>query len=443
MLPLRQFQDFIEQQQLFVRGNRILLAVSGGKDSVLMLHLFKAVGVDVGVAHCNFNLRAGEAQRDENFVALLAKNLGLPFYVTHFDTKKYAAEHKISTQMAARDLRYNWFEEIRLKEEYDYIALAQHQNDAVETVLINLTRGTGISGLHGILPKRDRLIRPLLFLTRQQIEETVAANNIDFVEDSSNASTNYTRNKIRLQVVPHLQEINTNLEKTFAENIARFAELETFLNVQVEKLEAKIINKKADAIYISLVEIEKLNPQKLLLYELLKPYGFGENVVHEILDSLKALSGTHFFSATHQAIINRNDLVIIEKNKMVTANQFIHPTSKSVVFAGNEISLQFTEEIKFEINARKAFVNADKLIFPLALRNWQNGDKFTPLGMRSLKKVSDYFIDEKVPLHLKGTTPILVNGNGEIIWIVGMRQDNRYKLTTATKKVAIFELKIK
>lgn len=443
MLPLRQFQDFIEQQQLFVRGNRILLAVSGGKDSVLMLHLFKAIGVDVGVAHCNFNLRAGEAQRDENFVALLAKNLGLPFYVTHFDTKKYATEHKISTQMAARDLRYNWFEEIRLREQYDYIALAQHQNDAVETVLINLTRGTGISGLHGILPKRDRLIRPLLFLTRQQIEETVAANNIDFVEDSSNASTNYTRNKIRLQVVPHLQEINTNLEKTFAENIARFAELETFLNMQVEKLEAKIINKKADAIYIPLEEIAELNPQKLLLYELLKPYGFGENVVHEILDSLKALSGTHFFSATHQAIINRNDLVIVEKNKLVTANQFIHPTSKSVVFAGDELSLKFTEEIKFEINARKAFVNADKLIFPLVLRNWQNGDKFTPLGMRSLKKVSDYFIDEKVPLHLKGTTPILVNGNGEIIWIVGMRQDNRYKLTTATKKVAIFELKIK
>lgn len=228
MLPLKQFQDFIEQQQLFVRANKILLAVSGGKDSVLMLHLFKAIGIDIGVAHCNFNLRADEAQRDESFVGLLAKNLGLPFYVTHFDTKKYAAENKISTQMAARDLRYNWFEEIRHKEGYDYIALAQHQNDAVETVLINLTRGTGISGLHGILPKRDLLIRPLLFLNRQQIDEIVKTNHIDFVEDSSNASTNYTRNKIRLQVVPHLQEINPNLEKTFAENISRFAQLETF-----------------------------------------------------------------------------------------------------------------------------------------------------------------------------------------------------------------------
>ncbi|WP_316847928.1 tRNA lysidine(34) synthetase TilS [Pedobacter psychrodurus] len=443
MLPLKQFQDFIEQQKLFVRENRILLAVSGGKDSVLMLHLFKAIGVDVGVAHCNFNLRADEAQRDESYVALLAKNLGLPFYVTHFDTKKYAAENKISTQMAARDLRYTWFEEIRITKGYDYIALAQHQNDAVETVLINLTRGTGISGLHGILPKRERLIRPLLFLTRKQIEESVTINNIDFVEDSSNASTNYTRNKIRLQVVPHLQEINPNLEKTFAENIARFAELETFLNLQVNKIENKILNKRHDGIYIELEEIARLNPQKLLLYELLKPFGFGENVVQEILDSLKALSGTHFFSSTHQAIINRRDLVIVEKNTSVTSNQFIHPTTEKIAFANDEISLKFTDDIKFEIDLNRAFVNADKLIFPLVLRNWQNGDKFIPLGMRNPKKVSDYFIDEKVPLHLKSTTPILVNGNGEIVWIAGMRQDNRYKLTTATKKVAIFELKIK
>ncbi|WP_293742549.1 tRNA lysidine(34) synthetase TilS [uncultured Pedobacter sp.] len=443
MLPLSQFQDFIEKQKLFVQDNRILLAVSGGKDSVLMLHLFKAIGVDVGVAHCNFNLRADEAQRDESFVALLAKNFELPFYVTHFDTKKYAAENKISTQMAARELRYNWFEEIRRTAGYDYIALAQHQNDAVETLLINLTRGTGISGLHGILPKRDLLIRPLLFLNRQQIDEIVRVNNIDFVEDSSNASTKYTRNKIRLEVVPHLQAINPNLEKTFAENIARFAELETLLNIQVQKLAAEILNKRNDGIYISLDEISKLKPQKLLLYELLKPFNFGENVVQEILDSLKAMSGTHFFSTTHQAIINRNDLVIVEKSASVTANQFIHPATTNIVFGNVEISLVFTREVKFEVNLNRAFINADKLIFPLVLRNWQNGDKFIPLGMRNPKKVSDYFIDEKVPLHLKKVTPILVNGNGEIIWIAGMRQDNRYKLTTATKKVAIFELKIK
>lgn len=442
MFPLTQFQDFIEHNKLFTLGNRILLAVSGGKDSVLMLHLFKAIGVEVGVAHCNFNLRADEAQRDENFVKMLASSLNLPFYVTHFDTKKYASENKISTQMAARLLRYAWFEEIRIKENYDYIALAQHQNDAVETVLINLTRGTGISGLHGILPKRDRLIRPLLFLNRQQIDQLIDRNNLSFVEDSSNLSTNYTRNKIRLQVIPHLQEINPNLEKTFAENIARFSEIEDFLALRIKKIAEKIIVRKGDGIYISLNKIANLNPQKLLLFELLKPYNFTETVILEILTNLSSVSGTHFFSTSHQAIINRSDLVIVERQEDVFKNQYFHPVTNTIKFGAHEISQVFTDDLKFEVDKRKAFVDLDKLIFPLILRNWQNGDKFIPLGMRNFKKISDFFIDEKVPIHLKTSTPILINGNGDVLWIAGMRQDNRYKLTATTKKVAIFELKI-
>jgi len=441
MLPVKQFQDFIDHHQLFAKNNKVLLAVSGGKDSVLMLHLFKAIGVDIGVAHCNFNLRKDEAQRDENFVKMLADTLDVPCYITHFDTKKYAAENKISTQMAARELRYNWFEELRLKEGYDFVALAHHQNDSVETVLINLTRGTGIGGLHGILPKRDRLIRPLLFLNRGEINEIIEKENLDYVEDSSNLSVNYTRNKIRLNVIPHLQEINSNLEKTFSENASRFAEIELFVNLQVQKLSEQILNKQNDGVYVALDEISKLQPQKLLLFELLKPYNFTENVIQEILYHLNSLSGTHFFSSSHQAIINRDYLVITTKNDGGTSNQFIHPSTNEVLFGSEEMKISFSTDIKFEINPDKAFVNADKLIFPLILRNWQNGDKFVPLGMRQAKKISDFFIDEKVPIHLKSKTPILVNGNGDVIWVAGMRQDNRYKLTTATKKVAIFELK--
>jgi tRNA(Ile)-lysidine synthase len=443
MLPLKQFQDFINQHELFARDNKILLAISGGKDSVLMLHMFKAIGVNIGVAHCNFNLRGDEAQRDENFVKMLSASLDVPFYLTHFDTKKYAAENKISTQMAARDLRYQWFEEIRVKYGYDLVASAHHQNDTVETMLINLTRGTGISGLHGILPKRQHLIRPLLFLNRNEIDEIIDKNHLDFVEDSSNQSTHYTRNKIRLGVIPKLKEINPDLEKTFTENAVRFAEVEAFLNTEVEKLATKILQKKDDGIYIAMDEIVKLNPQRLLFFELLKPYGFTESVVQEILSHLNSLSGTHFFSSTHQAIINRDYLVIAEKNVDSIFNQFIHPSTQNILFGKDEIALSFSSEIKFEVDHYKAFVNADKLIFPLIVRNWQNGDKFIPLGMRQPKKVSDYFIDEKVPIHLKATTPILINGNGDIVWIVGMRQDNRYKLTAATKKVAIFELKKK
>lgn len=417
------------------------MAVSGGMDSVLMVHLFKAIGVDVGIAHCNFNLRIDEAQRDEHFVKMLALSLDLPFYVTHFDTKKYAAENKISTQMAARNLRYNWFEEIRSRNGYDYVAVAQHQNDAVETLLINLIRGTGISGLHGILPKRNKLIRPLLFLNREEINQLVEENKFDFVEDSSNLSTNYIRNKLRLNVIPHLKEINPNLENTFNENMARFAEIETFLKLQVKRIAEEIIVEKADAVYISLEKIRLLNPQKLLLFELLKKYGFVESLIEEIINSLDKQSGIKFFSTSHQATINREDLIISKLNFEMHPNKIIHLNDSIFELNNYQFQLAFSEDVKFEKADKKIFVDEAALQFPLILRNWQNGDKFIPLGMNGFKKLSDFFIDEKVPLHLKTTIPILINGNGEIVWIAGMRQDNRYKLTNSTKKVAIFELR--
>ena len=442
MLPLKQFQDFIDQQELFVKDNRILLAVSGGRDSVLMLHLFKSIGANIAVAHCNFNLRGDESQRDEAFVKLLAQNLDLPVHITHFDTKKYAAEHKISTQMAARTLRYTWFDELRQKEGFDFVALAQHQNDAVETVLINLLRGTGISGLHGILPKREHLIRPLLFLNREEIEAIVNDHHLDFVEDSSNLSTQYTRNKLRLHVMPHLKEINPDVEKTFAENISRFSELETFLKVQVAELSRNIVIKKGAQHNISIREIRKLKPKKLLLYELLKPFHFSESVIAEIVAALDGLSGKQFFSNSHQAILDREDLILVERKDQMQPNQMIHSGADRVFFGSYEIHLSTAEEIDFGTDRTKIFVDSNLLIFPLVLRNWQNGDKFKPFGMNQLKKISDFFIDEKVPLNRKHDTPILINGNGEVIWIAGMRQDNRYKLTRATKKVTIFELKI-
>ncbi|RZL34316.1 MAG: tRNA lysidine(34) synthetase TilS, partial [Pedobacter sp.] len=385
MLPLQRFQDFIEQEKLFSKGNKILLAVSGGKDSVLMLHLFNAAGINVGVAHCNFNLRADEAQRDEQFVKTLVRSLDLPFYVTHFDTKKYAAEHKISTQMAARDLRYNWFEEIRVTHGYDFIALAQHQNDAVETVLINLLRGTGISGLHGILPKRDKLIRPLLFLNRLEINQIIEDNSLNFVEDSSNLNADYTRNKLRLEVIPHLKEINPSLENTFAKNINRFAEIETFLNLQIEKISKEIVQKKADGFYIPLEKIKALQPQKLVLFELLRPYGFIETVAEEILNGLEKQSGARFFSRNYQAIINRNDLIISKINLEIHQHKIIHRNDLNFSFVTYLFKLTFSDNLSFENVRNKIFVDESALQFPLILRTRQNGDKFIPLGMKGFK----------------------------------------------------------
>lgn len=441
MLPIQNFKDFISHNSLFAATDKILLAVSGGKDSVLMTHLFKLAGFDFGIAHCNFNLRGDESQRDESFVRMLANSLEVPLYVTQFKTKSYAAEHKISTQMAARDLRYNWFEEIREQNNYNFIALAQHQDDAMETVLLNLTRGTGIAGLHGILPKRDKLIRPLLFLSREQINELITKHNIDFVEDSSNLSADYARNKIRLKVIPHLKEINPNLEQTFEQNIQRFSETELVLQNAVSELRGSLLVKKQNSLHLSIARVRSLNPQRLFMFELLKPYGFSELVVIELLQALDKQSGTSFYSGSHRITVDREDLILspitIENQQLA----FIHVNDHSVNLQHRRMLMSFSDDPYFERSSERAFVDADKLMFPLVVRPWQSGDKFIPLGMKSFKKLSDFFIDEKIPLVEKADVPILINGNGEIIWLGGMRQDDRYKVTPTTKKVAIFDLK--
>lgn len=441
MLPLQQFTDYISQHQLFNKADHILLAVSGGKDSVLMAQLFKLAGFHFSIAHCNFNLRADEAMRDQAFVKLLAEEMEVPFHVVQFDTKAFADEHRISTQMAARELRYNWFEEIRSQHNYQAIAVAQHQNDAIETVLLNLVRGTGISGLHGILPKRGNIIRPLLFLSRQQIDDLVATNNLPFVEDSSNLSSKYARNNIRLNVVPHLREINPNLEDTFAQNMYRFAETETLVQQVVAQTEERMVRQKNGFTILSLEDIQALNPQKLLLYELLKPFSFTNKLVDEILHSLGKQSGTSFYSVTHRATIDRDQLLISgldepSKNELL----YLHVEGSLKIADDQTLSLKFSEHINFIADRNYAYVDANLLIFPLILRLKEDGDRFKPLGMKSLKKLSDFFVDEKVPLPQKDKVPLLINGNGEIIWVVGMRQDERYKLTATTKKVAIFEL---
>lgn len=443
MLPLQNFKDYISQHSLFNVKDKILLAVSGGKDSVLMAHLFKLSGFEFGIAHCNFNLRGAESQRDEDFVVTLAKKMGVPCHVTHFKTKEFAATRKVSTQMAARTLRYEWFEELRAREQYEVIALAQHQDDAIETVLLNLTRGTGIAGLHGILPKRDRLIRPLLFLSSAEIADLIAKQDIDFVEDSSNKSTNYARNKIRLNVIPHLKEINPNLDETFQHNIQRFADTELVLQQAVAKLKAEILKEEQGKFYLSIKKIKALNPQHLLLFELLRPFGFSESVIAELLQGLDKQSGTSFFSISHRIVIDRQELIIdsIADRDIENKNIIIHSHDQEVKFLGSQILITSSEEVHFEKSSKKAFVDTNKLIFPLVLRSWQSGDKFKPMGMSRSKKLSDFFIDEKVPLSDKDLIPILVNGNGELIWIAGWRQDNRYKLTEATKNVTIFELR--
>lgn len=443
MLPLLNFTDYIRQNALFGQEHRILLAVSGGKDSVLMVHLFKQAGFSFGIAHCNFGLRGGESQRDEHFVRTLASVVDAPLYVKHFETKAFAAGQKISTQMAARDLRYQWFEELRVAHGYDYIAVAHHQDDAVETVLLNLIRGTGIAGLHGILPKRGCLVRPMLFLSRKAIDGLITENEIGFVEDSSNLSTAYARNKLRLDIIPHLKEINPNLEQTFEHNIRRFAETELILQQEVARLKMDLCEEKNGGIYLSRNKIGALSPKQLLLFELLKDYDFKESVVEEILNAGDKQSGTSFYSLSHRLTVDREALIVTRiTREQGWYNTMIHPADRQVALDSQTLEISYPPEtVSFDKDPQKAFVDIEKLVFPLLIRSWQEGDRFMPMGMSDYKKLSDFFIDQKIPLPQKETIPILINGNGDIVWIVGLRQDNRYKVTGTTKKVAIFEQK--
>jgi tRNA(Ile)-lysidine synthase len=442
MLALQYFKDHISSNALFSEGHKVLLAVSGGKDSVLMAHLFKLAGYQFGIAHCNFGLRADESQRDESFVRILAATLDVPFHVTHFKTKDYAAANKVSTQMAARTLRYAWFEEVRLSHGYEVIALAQHQDDVMETVLLNLTRGTGIAGLHGILPKRGKLIRPMLFLRREEIDRLIDSNNLDYVEDSSNLYDDYARNKIRHHVVPRLKEINPSLGHTFQQNVRRFAEVEMVLQSRVAVLREQMLTQRGHNWHLSIVKIKALFPQHLLLFELLKPFDFSEAVVGEVLQSLHKQSGTRFYSSTHRLIIDRKELIVdLLMHQGRQSVVFIHQHDQFLALPRHQISISSSALPFFEKTSNKAFVDAVKLIYPLLVRVWQPGDKFSPIGMKNFKKLSDFFIDERVPLSEKEHIPLLINGNGEVIWVCGLRQDDRYKVTASTKKTIIFELK--
>lgn len=441
MLVLEQFLAFIKQHQLFEPTDRVLLAVSGGKDSVFMAQLFKLAGFNFSIAHCNFNLRGEESIRDEKFVASLATRLEVAFHVVQFDTLGFAEEQQISIQMAARQLRYNWFEEIRHLHSIQYIATAHHQNDAIETCLLNLVRGTGISGLHGILPKRGALIRPLLCLTRSSIDQYIESNGIEYVEDSSNQKVVYARNALRHEVVPVLKKINPSLEDTFLGNFKRFSQMERLLEAAVSQARQEILVHKEGNSYFPISKLKLLEPPSLLLFELLKPYGFSGSVVEEVLDSLDKPSGTQFYSKTHVAVIDRTELIVSKIEKLDNSFQevLIEKNISEVMFGNYKLTIRYADSTSILSRSNQACVDAEKLIYPLCLRTRAQGDRFFPLGMENQKKLSDYFVSMKIPLNLKDKIPLLINGNGELIWVVGMRLDNRYKVETTTKKVVIFE----
>lgn len=439
MTLLEKFEKYITDHELATKQNRIILTVSGGVDSMVMMHLFVAAGYNVGVAHCNFQLRGTESEEDEVLVAEQAQKLGVAHYNRRFDTKEEMALTGESVQMAARRLRYSWFNELCADEGYDTIAVAHHADDSIETFFINLLRGTGLKGLTGISVLNGKVIRPLLFASRHEIKEYAKCHSIPYREDSSNRSTKYLRNKIRLGIVPRLREIVPQFTGIMCSNIDRLTESQMFINHAIEKISRDAVEHVANEDIIHPDKIDPGFPLDFVIYEIMSQnYGFKGDVVDSLCDALKAdATGKRFYSKDWVAYIDRKRIII---SRISEGDECLIPVNlaKTKVYCGG--SVLYLEKIDIDaveslrVPEHIALLDLDTLTEPLTLRKWQEGDRFTPLGMMDEKKVSDFLIDEKVSMPEKKRQFVLTSGD-KIVWIVGRRIDNHNKITSKTENV--------
>jgi len=426
----------IEKEELFGRNEKLLVAVSGGLDSIALLHLLFKMEIECVVAHCNFQLRGEDSEGDAVFVQKLAETYHYSFHSIVFDTLAFSEENGISIEMAARDLRYNWFEKIRQENECSYILTAHHADDVIETVLINLARGTGIHGLTGIKAKKGYLVRPLLPFSREDLKAYTTKNELSFREDYTNAQTDFVRNKIRHQIIPVLQEINPSIQKTMNENVARLSDVELIYNNEIEGKKCSFVEEKDDQLLISVSRLKKVPANNSHLFEFLKPYGFHSRDVINIIDSLDAISGKLFYSEEYQILRDREYLVLSKKVDK-ESGEYEFSDNESIQVGEKRFesrSFERSSDFKFSTNPQIACFDAAKLSFPLKLRKWQEGDIFHPIGMKGRKKVSDYFIDNKFSLTDKENAWLLISGD-DIIWLAGHRMDDRYKITKKTESI--------
>ncbi|MDO9256364.1 MAG: tRNA lysidine(34) synthetase TilS [Bacteroidales bacterium] len=439
---LQAFKAYIKFSGLFNQPDRILLAVSGGVDSIVMVQLFKDAGYNFGIAHVNFGLRGVESDGDEAFVKNLASKIDVPFYSKNFSTKQYAADHKVSIQMAARDLRYAWFDEIVKENGYSYVATAHHLDDQAETFFINLLRGTGISGMHGIMPKQGRIIRPMMFTTREKIMAFALDLHLAWRDDRSNKSRKYLRNKLRLDVLSELYKINPQFSYKLNESISHLREVESIYHSHIAGITADLVQHTAEGILISIDWVYEYEPHDTYLFELLKPYGFTFSVVKEIVHSLDTFSGKVFYSPTHRLLRDRENFIIQPLTELASepTQTESYPLEKGITEFEKPINLcAYETDVVSDLPMGKSSVaclDLDKLIFPLQLRKWEKGDWFIPLGLKGSKKMSDFFIDQKFSLAEKEKTWLLISGN-DIVWVIGKRIDNRYRITSKTKRAYI------
>lgn len=438
---LEQLRSYIAKEKIFTAADTLLLAVSGGLDSIVLTHLCVQAGIKVEMAHCNFQLRGAESERDETFVRQLADQYGIPVFVQRFDTEEYATAHKRSIQVAARELRYQWLEELRQERGLTFIATAHHMQDNVETVWMNLSKGTGIAGLHGILPIQGQIVRPLLFATREAIKAYADAENLQHVEDSSNTTDKYTRNFFRHQVLPRLEEILPEVVKSTGASIERFREAEMLYRQAVDVHIKKLIEQRGQEYFIPILKLQQARPLATIAYEILKPFQCSASQAAQVVDLLNSEPGKWVATATHRIVRDRKWLIITPLEAAASAHFIIEEDQHLVQLPDAQLKLDILPQEGFGVPtaAHIGCLDLQQVQFPLLLRKWKKGDYFYPLGMAKKKKLSRFFIDQKLSLPEKEKVWVL-ESQKRIIWVAGMRIDDRFKITAKTKKILKLEL---
>lgn len=412
----------------FLKGKRLFLAVSGGMDSMVLLQLFHQLNYEIAVLHCNFSLRNLESDGDEEFVKYYCESKKIPLFVQKFDTKQFAEDAKLSIQVAARKLRYDWFYEQLADENFDYILTAHHLDDSLETFLINLTRGTGLEGLTGIPAQNDKIIRPFLPFSRVEIEKYIQENNLQWREDSSNASDKYFRNKVRHAIVPVLKELNPNLLSSFQNTLENLQQTQSLVEDASKLVFQIVVQEEANQLKFNLIELMKLPNYAAYLYQWLKDFGF--TAWEDIYDLVTAQSGKQVFSESHILLKDRDFLILYAKEIHSDKEEYFIPKELQEVKVPLKISFCNINDIS-NTNSNCIFVDEDFLQFPLTIRKWEEGDYFYPIGMQGKKKLSKYFKDEKMSLIDKSNQWLLCSDN-QIVWVIGKRQDERFKITENT-----------
>ena len=439
---LKPFKKYIAEQQLFVPTDKILLAVSGGMDSMAMTHLFHQAGFYFGIAHCNFQLRGTESDADEQLVKAFAESLKVPYHTRRFETQLVSDQLHQSIEMVARTQRYKWFAELLESTDYQYVATAHHLNDSLETVLFNLVKGTGIRGLHGIPVKKANVIRPLSFATREGIASYVTSENISYREDASNSSLDHHRNLIRHRVIPPLRKINPSLENTFSKTLQQLKETEELFNWAVRLIiEKLLILDDSGGWKININNLKTTVSKRTVLYEIIRSYGFNSDHVDQIFRAIDHV-GARFYSKTHQILVERKTLVLKKKSNRSAIWVTLEMLPDSVELPIGKLAATVISEKPATLNQGRwtALVDLDKITLPLTIRQWREGDRFLPLGMGGKsKKIKDLLRDYKVSVADKEKS-LVVESADQIVWVIGHRADERFKITDTTHSVLKLEI---